>query len=108
MGIHPPAGLSADSPLERDARAALATLGQRLHRALDGAAVEQTPAEHIDLQGHPRIDTTPPLNRASMAPQGWLRPYSHPSGRGTGPERPNAGRAHWGRAAAARRITLLA
>lgn len=106
MGIHPPAGLGSRSPVERDARIALASLGARLHRALNGGAAAQ-PAEGTDVQGHPRLITTPPLNRASMAPQGWLRPYTHPAGRHGGPERPNAGRGHWGRAAAVRRAVLL-
>lgn len=69
------------------------------------------PAEHAppttqDVHGCTRLATTPPLNRASMAPDAWP-PVAFRRPRDTGPDSPDP-RGRWHGAATLRRAVLLA
>jgi membrane glycosyltransferase len=94
-----------DQPSEHPAFDSVAA---RLALALNGEANLRPALAATDVQGHPRLVTTPPFNRSSMAPRRWLRnPFSRTPQPGEGPFRPRVGRATWGMTAAMRRALLL-
>jgi membrane glycosyltransferase len=86
---------------------AYASVRGRLELAYRGARSDGAPLAAQDAQGRTRLVTTPPLNRASMAPCAWP-PVAFrrraPEERGDSPDP----RGRWHGAAALRRTTLLA
>ncbi|APV50027.1 glucan biosynthesis glucosyltransferase H [Betaproteobacteria bacterium GR16-43] len=84
------------------------SIAARLALALNGDAAMRPSVSGTDLQGHVRLVTTPPFNRSSMTPRGWLRsPFSRTPLPAEGPFRPSVKRADWGRTATFRRALLL-
>src|SRR5205814_10698233 len=90
---------------------AYASIRDRLERAYRGARSDGAPLTAQDLHGRIRLVTTPPLNRASMAPAAWppvaFRNLRHAPDADAGPDSPDP-RGRWHRAATLRRAVLLA
>ena len=90
-----------------------ASVGRRLKIACGNQRTVDAKAVRGGAQGLERLSTTPPLNRASMAPRSWpgsaplRRPFSKSSADTTPTEPPANPRGHWHRVANLRRLVLL-
>ena len=86
-----------------DSPSAYASFGARV--ALDAARAKARPSIVLDVHGRPRLETTPPIARSSMAPRAWpgwrLRRRSDAAPRG------GAVPGRWSAAASRRRIAGL-
>jgi membrane glycosyltransferase len=92
------------APARADDRSALASVRARLALAA-GAETDAAPLLAVDRHGAVRVQSTPPLNRSSMAPRAWKGHSSAPPVRGGPPTRPGA-LGSWQLAGTVRRTAL--
>jgi len=86
---------------------AYASVRGRLDLAYRGARRDGAPLAVQDAHGRVRLMTTPPLNRAPMAPGAWPPVAFRRRAAGEGPDSPDP-RGRWHGAATLRRMVLLA
>ena len=87
------------------------SVAHRLKLACGTPSADGGPVIAENVQHSVRLATTPPLNRASMAPRSWpgatARRLRHEASQHTHPKPPDNPRGSWHRAASLRRIVLL-